>query len=211
MKGEDINTNWVIFGAGNFIFDIIDAIEANNQSVDSIVLNSPIHSTLKKKITIPTISIEKFKPKSNTHYIFGFLDPCKIPLINYLKSYNLEFANLIHPRAYISKNVSIGMGNYFGPGVIVGPNSKIGSFNYFNRGSLIGHDVVIGSYNHFGPGSIVCGRCKIIDSCNLGAGSVINDGLNICSNCIIGSLAGVTKNITKSGTYVGLPAKRILR
>lgn len=209
MKGEDTNTKWVIFGAGNFIFDIIDAIEANNQTVDSIVLNSPIHSTLKKKITIPTISIENFKPKSNTHYIFGFLDPNKTPLINLLKSYNLEFTNLIHPLAYISKNVSIGVGNYFGPGVIIGPNSKIGNFNYFNRGALIGHDVAIKDFNHFGPGAVICGLCTIANTCNFGAGTVVNDGLTICSQCKTGSLAGITKDITTAGTYVGLPAKKL--
>ena len=40
-------------------------------------------------------------------------------------------------------------------------------------------------------------------------GACINNNLSICSDCMIGAGAVVVKSIERSGTYVGVPAKRI--
>lgn len=209
MKNNSPKKIWTIFGAGNFIFDIIDAIEANGEEVGQIVANMGIHKQLKPRIQHLLVKTENFKPQKGHTYIFGFLHPEKESFLKTLKKHRITFSNVIHPRAYLAKGVEIGEGNFFGAGVVIGPSSKIGSHNYFNRGSLIGHDTVIGNYNHFGPGSIVCGRCNIGHKCNLGAGSVINDGIIIGSKCITGSLACVVRDAKLAGTYVGVPAKRI--
>lgn len=206
MKNNTSPT-WVIFGAGNFIYDIIDAIEANGEQVKHIILNTPIHKELKNTLEINVMSVKKFRPQKGEKYIFGFLNPNKDPFLQLLKPHKLKFSNIIHPQAYLAREVKIGKGNYFGAGVVIGPNTKVGNYNYFNRGALIGHDVHITNYNHFGPGSVVCGRCNIKNKCNFGAGSVTNDGISICSGCIFGSLAGVVRDIHKPGTYTGLPAR----
>ena len=44
----------------------------------------------------------------------------------------------------------------------------------------------------------------------LGAGAVIADKIIVCSNSVIGAGAVVVSDITTSGTYVGVPAKRII-
>ena len=201
------NPSWVILGAGNLIFDIIDAIEANEEKVEAVVLNSRVDNTLKNKLNTLIISIDDFKPSKDKKYIFGFLNSNKEQYIKALNKYNIDYANLIHPTAYIAKSTKLGSGNYIGAGVIIGPNVTIGDYNYFNRGSLIGHDVVLGNMNHVGPGANICGRCEVASKCNFGASSAINDGLHIGSNCIIGSNSTVTKNLKRKGVYLGTPAK----
>ena len=201
------NPSWVILGAGNLIFDIIDAIEANEEKVEAVVLNSRVDNTLKNKLNTLIISIDDFKPSKDKKYIFGFLNSNKEQYIKALNKYNIDYVNLIHPTAYIAKSTKLGGGNFIGAGVIIGPNVTIGDYNYFNRGSLIGHDVVLGNMNHVGPGANICGRCKVANKCNFGASSAINDGLSIGSNCIIGSNSTVTKNLKRKGVYLGTPAK----
>jgi sugar O-acyltransferase (sialic acid O-acetyltransferase NeuD family) len=200
-------SSWVVFGMGNFIHDIVDAIEANEEEVRQIVLNTPVHKELQYTLDINIIDIKKFVPQKGDKYIFGFLNADKESFLQLLAPHKLKFSNVVHPQAYLARGVRIGKGNFVGAGVVIGPNAKIGNYNYFNRGALIGHDVYIANYNHFGPGSVICGRCNIKNKCNFGAGSVVNDGVSICSGCILGSLAGVVKNISKSGTYIGLPAE----
>jgi UDP-N-acetylbacillosamine N-acetyltransferase len=42
-----------------------------------------------------------------------------------------------------------------------------------------------------------------------GTRSCIKQKLSVCDNVIIGMNAGVVKNITEPGTYVGTPAKKV--
>jgi UDP-3-O-[3-hydroxymyristoyl] glucosamine N-acyltransferase len=59
------------------------------------------------------------------------------------------------------------------------------------------------------PGSIISGNCKIGDSVYLGSNSSVREKTKITDDIIVGLNSGVVKNITESGTYVGVPAKRI--
>ena len=200
--------NWTLFGAGNFIFDIIDAIKANDGTVDYLVLNQKLEKSIEKQLPkeIEIIALNKFKPKT-TNYFFGFIDPNKSELLEKLARFQIQFSNIIHPFAYVSDTVSLGSGNFIGPGVVLGPNVKLSNFNFFNRASSIGHNVEIGNFNHFGPASTVCGRCLIGDENFLGASSTLIDGIKIANQILLGAGALVTRDLESPGTYVGIPAK----
>jgi len=209
MSNKNSKTSWVVFGAGNMIFDIIDTIEINGGTLTNIVANETLKPHLAKKLNNLVINIEDFVPQDNQKYIFGFVNPNKQAYLKILKKHNIVFSNLIHTRAYLSKGMLQGVGNYYGAGVVIGANTAVGNFNYFNRGALVGHDVKVGDYNHFGPGSIICGRASVKSRCTFGAGSVVNDGLKISSDVTIGSLGAVINDIDKNGVYVGVPVRKI--
>ena len=42
-----------------------------------------------------------------------------------------------------------------------------------------------------------------------GAGSTVIDHISICDNVMIGAGAVVVKDIMESGTYVGIPARKV--
>ena len=44
----------------------------------------------------------------------------------------------------------------------------------------------------------------------IGAGATAINNIFICSDCIIGAGAVVVNDIQESGTYVGVPAKRVM-
>jgi acetyltransferase-like isoleucine patch superfamily enzyme len=43
----------------------------------------------------------------------------------------------------------------------------------------------------------------------VGIGAVVSNNLSICGGCMIGAGTVVVRSITESGTYVGIPARRI--
>ena len=73
----------------------------------------------------------------------------------------------------------------------------------------IGHDVVIDSFVTIYPGVNISGCVKIGHGSELGTGSKVIQGIEIGNKIIIGAGGVVIKNITQSGTYVGIPVKKV--
>lgn len=69
---------------------------------------------------------------------------------------------------------------------------------------------MIEDYVHISPGVHTAGMVKIGKGTWLGIGSTISNNVNITSGCKVGSGAVVVSDITKIGTYVGIPARKIV-
>ncbi len=116
---------------------------------------------------------------------------------------------LIHPSAIIGTDVKIGIGTVVMAGVVINCYTLIGKGCIINTNSNIDHDNSIGDYVHISPGSSLGGTVNVGEGSWLGIGSVISNNLNIINNTIVGAGAVVIKDIDKSGTYVGVPARKI--
>lgn len=199
---------WTIFGAGGLIHDINEAIELIGQRIDVLVLDMELDRHFLEKIpsSIKIIKLEDFQP-STDHYLFGFIDPNKKPLLESLNKFNLHYSNLIHKFSYVSKTVKMAQGNYISAGVVLATNVRLGSFNYINRSVSVGHDTELLNFNHLGPGSTVAGNCKIGNNNFLGAGSVMINKLKMKDEITIGAGGVVVKDILDPGTYVGVPVR----
>jgi sugar O-acyltransferase (sialic acid O-acetyltransferase NeuD family) len=203
---------WTLFGAGNFLGEIIENIERNNGAVRLIVLNQAVSKEIEKRIpnNIRIIDLNDFKPSTDL-YFFGFMDINKEKLLKALEKHKISFPNLIHPSAQIAKNVQLGQGNYIGPGVVLGCDVKIGNYNVINRCTSIGHDSVIDDLNKTGPAVTICSFCKIGKNNSLGASATIIEKLSIKDNITIGAGAVVVMNLIEKGTYIGVPAKLVIK
>jgi sugar O-acyltransferase (sialic acid O-acetyltransferase NeuD family) len=121
-----------------------------------------------------------------------------------------KYFTYIHPTALVmSDDIKIGDGTFIGAYSILTTNINIGEHALLNRGNHIGHDTNIGSYFSAMPGAIVSGNVTIYDMVYIGTNSSIKEKLSIHSLVTIGSNAAVVKNIESSGTYVGVPVKKI--
>lgn len=121
-----------------------------------------------------------------------------------------KYFTWIHPTALIMSNdITIGEGSFIGAYSILTTNIKIGNHAILNRSNHIGHDCEIGDYFSAMPGSIISGNCDIGNIVYFGTRSCSREKTKICDNVTIGMNAGVVKNITETGTYVGTPAKKI--
>ena len=123
---------------------------------------------------------------------------------------NIVFPNLIDSDIDISGITDIGQGNIIAQSTVVTVDVIIGDFNYINRGVQIGHDVTIGNSNVINPSSVISGGVVIGNQNLLGTNSTILQYCSIGNQNIIGASALVLKDISKSGCYIGIPAKQKL-
>lgn len=124
---------------------------------------------------------------------------------------NIKFPNIVSKDAKLSNFVEMGVGNIICAASILTTNITLGDFNHINLSCTIGHDVILSDYVTIYPSVNVSGAVNIGDCCELGTGTQIIQGKNICPNAVIGAGSVVVKDISESGTYVGVPAKKRIK
>lgn len=128
------------------------------------------------------------------------------------EKFEAEGANiptLIHPNAVIGEQVELASGTVVMAGAVINCCTKIGKGCIINTGATVDHDNTIEDYVHVAPGARLAGTVKVGRGTWLGIGSVVSNNVNITNTCRIGAGAVVIKDITESGTYVGVPSRRI--
>jgi len=120
--------------------------------------------------------------------------------------------SVISPLAKISENAKMGNALVIAPFVFVGPNSEIGNNVILNTASVVEHESVIGDHCHLAPRSVICGRVTLGDNSFLGANATIIDKIKVPKNSIIGAGSVIIHTIeNEGGTWVGVPARRIIK
>ena len=116
---------------------------------------------------------------------------------------------LVHPQAVISRRVEIGEGSVVMAGAVINSDVIIGKGCIINTGASVDHDCKVGDYSHVSVGTHVAGTVNIGKKTWIGAGATVNNNINITENCMIGAGAVVIKDIKESGTYIGVPVRKI--
>lgn len=122
-----------------------------------------------------------------------------------------KLVTLIHPKAVVAEDVIIGRGTVIMAGAVINPNVTIGQGCIVNTCSSIDHDCIIGDFVHVSVGAHLSGTVNVSDGTWVGAGAVVSNNVNICGECVIGAGAVVIGDIVTPGTYVGVPAKQIVK
>lgn len=122
----------------------------------------------------------------------------------------VKWYTAIHPTAVISSlDVEIGEGTVIMANAVVNPSARIGKHCIINTGAIVEHDNILEDFVHLSPNVTLAGIVKVGKSTHIGAGSCTKQVLNIASDCIIGAGSVIVNDITESGTYVGVPARKI--
>lgn len=126
-----------------------------------------------------------------------------------ISEFDSNIVSLIHPSAIISNYATIKKGVLISPGACINSDTIIGEGSIINTLSSVDHDSIIESFVHLSPGAKLGGNVRIGSGTWIGMNTSVINGINITSNCIIGAGSTVVKDISKVGTYVGLPARRL--
>jgi sugar O-acyltransferase (sialic acid O-acetyltransferase NeuD family) len=211
--------DFVVFGIGNYLSDIIDIIHAVGGRVHAIFQNMPevvAERTISLRERLSYLpydvrvhpSLDAFEPKKGYEYALGCTVVQKYRLVKEVKDrYNVHFQPLIHPKAHIGSHVAIGEGVLAAPHATIAPNVILEDFSLVNRTASIGHDAHIGQYTRIGPAVTIASYCKIGHATSINIGATILDRVYIGNNSVIGAGALVTKDVPDNVVVFGTPAK----
>ena len=116
---------------------------------------------------------------------------------------------LVHPEAVIGNQVTLGEGTVVMAGAVINCCTQIGAGCIINTGATVDHENCLGNYVHLSPGVHLAGRVRIGERTWIGIGSSVSNDVTINRDNVIGAGAVVLKDITVTGTYVGIPARRL--
>lgn len=120
-----------------------------------------------------------------------------------------QYETLIHPAAHVTPWVEIGEGCIIAAQSIVTCDVVLGKHVHLNCLTTVGHDCVIGDYTTTTAAVNISGSCRVGRHTYWGNGATIKQGLEVCDEVVVGMGAVVTKSITESGIYVGMPARKL--
>jgi len=117
--------------------------------------------------------------------------------------------SLVHPSATIGEDVQIGVGSVVFAGAVINACAKIGVGSIINTMASVDHDCEIGEFNHLAPSCHFAGTVKTGKACFFGIGSSVVNNISVCDQVVVGAGATVIVEIETSGTYIGVPARKI--
>ncbi len=203
----------ILIGGGGHGRSVIEVAVSSGREIKGILdLPSTVGS---KCLGYPIIGtdddIPKFADECEFIVTLGFIKNPNVrnKLHSLVEDANGKFATLIASTAHVSNFAGIKDGSVILHCATVNAGASIGKGCIINTHANIEHDVVIGDYCHISTGAMINGDCKVGDNTFIGSGAVICNGVTICPDVVIGAGCVVTNDIIASGTYVGIPAKRI--
>ncbi|WOO88272.1 acetyltransferase [Mollicutes bacterium LVI A0078] len=135
------------------------------------------------------------------------------------KMYNLiakdhyeKLINIIAPTATIlDENLLLGKGIFIGHEAFVGAKVEVYDNVIINTKSIVEHNSIVKSHCNVAPASVVLGSVVLHEGAYIGASVTIKQLVEIAPWATIGAGAVVVKNIEDNGTYVGVPAKKLIK
>ena len=131
----------------------------------------------------------------------------RLEIQNRLESYGLRPVKVIHPRAFVAKNVKIGVGSQILAHSTVGVDSVIGKACIVNTAAAIDHDCIIGDGVHIAPGATIAGSVEVKPYAMIGTGAILLPRVTIGEGAIVGAGAVVIKDVPEYTVVIGNPAK----
>lgn len=197
--------NLIIIGAGGHgrvIFDI--ALSLNKYKTVSFLDDQKVGA---KNVLGKVSDFSKFL--TSHEFVVGIGDEKireKISLM--LKDSGAKIVSLVHEKAVIGSDVSIGNGTVVMAGAVINNGAKIGECVIVNTCASIDHDCMVGDYTHVSVGARLAGTVVLEKRVFIGAGAVVINNVSIISDVVIGAGAVVVKNILEKGIYKGVPARK---
>ncbi|HMV25290.1 MAG TPA: acetyltransferase [bacterium] len=204
----------VLVGGGGHCRSCIDVIETlEGVDILGVIDTDPSRSSIGNYPILGDESTQNLDRLNPDYFLItvGQTKSCekRKSIANTLKQHNKLFATIISSLAHVAHNSFISQGTIVMHRVVVNANVHIGINCIINTGAIIEHDVIVGDFCHVSTGAIVNGNCKIGKETFIGSGAVIKHGVSVCDCTIIGAGSVVVSDILESGTYVGVPARRL--
>lgn len=205
----------ILVGGGGHCKACIDVIEMENKYQILGILDTP-EKKGQKVFGYTIIGSDSDIPKYiEMSYLFlitiGYLGGSTLreKIFNNIIKIGGKLAKIVSPLAFVSLHARIGDGTIIMHHAIINAGAEVSYNCIINSKALVEHEAYINSNSHVSTLAVVNGMSKVGSNCFLGSGTIVNQSIEITENTIIGSGGIVTNDITESGTYVGIPVKKI--
>lgn len=204
----------VIIGTGGFGREVLDVLEAVNQQqptydILGFVTEPGYHTPGTFINERPVLGYYDWLEANRAEIkaICGVGAPAsRRRLIEKAQNLGVAFFSVIHPRAILTRWVTIGTGSIITAGCILTNNIKIGEHVHLNLDCTVGHDAVLQDFVTVSPGVHVSGNVTLEEGSFIGTGANLIEGKTIGAWSVVGAGSVVVKDIPVNTTAVGIPA-----
>jgi sugar O-acyltransferase (sialic acid O-acetyltransferase NeuD family) len=210
----------VIVGAGGFGREVLDVVEAMNESgagiefvgyVDDAETSVPLLERRGAPYLGPVGGLTVAgRVDERAGFVIGIgAGEVRRRLDAILTSAGRRPLVLIHPMATVGGDCRIGEGCVLAAGARVTTNITLGRHTQLHVNATIGHDSVLDDFVSVYPGATVSGSVHLADAVTIGTGANVLPGVSIGAGAFVGAGAVVTSDVEPGVTVVGVPAKPI--
>jgi sugar O-acyltransferase (sialic acid O-acetyltransferase NeuD family) len=122
-----------------------------------------------------------------------------------------RWGTLVHPSAFLAPGVEVGQGSIILAGVVITTPQKIGRHVVAMPQVLLTHDDQVGDYVTLAGGATLGGGVRLGAGAYIGQRAAIRESVEIGERAVIGMGSAVLSNVPAGETWVGVPAKRLMR
>lgn len=84
---------------------------------------------------------------------------------------------IVHPTAYICRDVEVGKGCFIGANTVINSKSRLENSVIVNTGSIVEHDCILESYSHLSYGVLLGSGVTIKEKVYIDMGEIVKRGL----------------------------------
>jgi sugar O-acyltransferase (sialic acid O-acetyltransferase NeuD family) len=212
MSLQDI----VIFGCGGFGREVLQIIQDQNCEserwrIKGFLVSPGVETPEEVHGFRVYRALDSLGEASSTHFAIGIgSSAARLNVVRALvRSGARSFPPLVHPRAWVGRNVSMGAGVVVCAGAMVTTDIKLGEHVHLNLNVTIGHDSIIGPFGTVSPGANLSGGVRLGEGVMIGSAASVIPGVTIGDWSVIGASAAVVRDVPEKCTAVGVPAKVI--
>lgn len=129
--------------------------------------------------------------------------------VEIIKSKGGSFISLIHPKAFLGKNIKYGEGCFIGCNAELTCDITLGDFVSIFSCAVIGHDGYVDDYSHLGAHVFMGGFAHIGKNVVLHPAAKILPHIKVGDNAVVGAGSVVVRNVKADTNVFGMPAKKL--